>query len=239
MATSAMPRISYDPTTHSWVASSSCVYDEPSCIGTTGTRIVIKPRDPVSPFTCLLTTASPAALQAQLDAKKRVSEYKARLAEDLNIERAIGSYVASCKPPVPRSSTSSSSWRSTSSGRGSTKKRPPKAKSSHASHPDVGLSQREIRDLQNRELGPEDYELLLRLDETVERRNVLSEEAAGKLVVSALESEAECSVCLTDMQTGESAVVLGCGHSFHPQCVREWLCKGRETCPMCNAIAHQ
>ena len=97
------------------------------------------------------------------------------------------------------------------------------------------LTAAQIRALQSRELTPEDYELLLRLDESVQRKNLLSAEAASNLIETILAEDAECSVCLCDMQKGECTVVLGCSHCFHPECIKEWLTRGRDTCPVCTA----
>ena len=81
--------------------------------------------------------------------------------------------------------------------------------------------------------------MLLRLDESVKKTNVFSEAAAAALIESTLEADAECSVCLVDCESGENAVLLACGHCFHPQCIRSWLVKGKDSCPMCNAKAEQ
>ena len=101
------------------------------------------------------------------------------------------------------------------------------------------LTRAEIRDLQSRELGPEDYDFLLRLDESIERKDLLSEEQASALIETTLDQEECCSICLCDLQNGENVVLLACGHCFHPTCVKEWLVKGRDTCPVCNAKAEQ
>ena len=81
--------------------------------------------------------------------------------------------------------------------------------------------------------------MLLRLDETVEKRNVMSQSEAAALVESTLEGSVECSVCLCDLTSGETCVMLRCGHHFHPGCIKDWLVKGKDTCPMCNTKASQ
>ena len=79
-------------------------------------------------------------------------------------------------------------------------------------------------------------QLLLQLDRFVEKRNVLSETQAAELELfeSVLDASEECAVCLCDCLPGSRAVVLACGHAFHTQCVKEWVVKGRDTCPLCN-----
>ena len=104
---------------------------------------------------------------------------------------------------------------------------------------ECGLTRAQIRALQDRELTPEDYEVLLRLDESVAKKDVLSEEQASALIEQTMETEAECCVCMCDLEGGESAVMLACGHYFHAPCIKDWLVKGKDTCPMCNAKAEQ
>ena len=106
------------------------------------------------------------------------------------------------------------------------------------------MTKAQIRDLQNRELTPEDYELLLRLDEMNglvhgQRQQVLSQGEAAALIETVLDGDAECSICLCDMASGEQEVLLACGHHYHPGCIKDWLVKGKDTCPMCNIKAKQ
>ena len=113
------------------------------------------------------------------------------------------------------------------------KPKKPKASSS-------GLSRAQIRELQSREITAEDYELLLRLDDSVPKRDVMSDADAARLLIeTSLNAEAECSVCLCDCQVGEAAIVLSCRHVFHGPCLKAWATKGRNTCPMCNALLAQ
>jgi len=47
-----------------------------------------------------------------------------------------------------------------------------------------------------------------------------------------------CPICLNDMVTGEQVRLLTCKHSFHRQCVDEWL-RVNATCPSCRkSILH-
>ena len=56
--------------------------------------------------------------------------------------------------------------------------------------------------LMTRDLTPEDYELLLHLDESVAKKNVLSEKDASALLETTLEANTECTVCMCDMEIG-------------------------------------
>ena len=44
-----------------------------------------------------------------------------------------------------------------------------------------------------------------------------------------------CSICLEATDTDAPLVQLACGHVFHRECVREWLCRTQATCPNCRA----
>ena len=36
-------------------------------------------------------------------------------------------------------------------------------------------------------------------------------------------------------KTDNPQIFTSCGHHFHMQCIYEWLERGRETCPLCEA----
>merc|ERR1711966_201348 len=87
-----------------------------------------------------------------------------------------------------------------------------------------------------RELTPEDYEILLLLDEDVKQLNVMSSEAIAALpaVVASETADVECSICLCEMRCGEDIRMLPpCGHCFHFDCLHDWLSSRKNTCPLC------
>ena len=43
----------------------------------------------------------------------------------------------------------------------------------------------------------------------------------------------ECSICLCEVNDGQDAILLPCGHMFHDPCVTKWL-KIHNTCPLCR-----
>ncbi|KAG6404995.1 hypothetical protein SASPL_132574 [Salvia splendens] len=45
-----------------------------------------------------------------------------------------------------------------------------------------------------------------------------------------------CCICLDDLYRG-SVTALDCGHEFHPGCIRRWLFRGNNFCPLCKAPA--
>jgi len=108
----------------------------------------------------------------------------------------------------------------------------PPASPVHAS----GLSLQQLLDLSRRELTPEDYELLLRLDATVAKKTVGAERLTE---VAALElgggCEGTCAVCLADMAPGEKLLrLVKCGHKYHEGCLKPWLESHGHTCPCCQ-----
>ncbi|KAJ6908058.1 E3 ubiquitin-protein ligase RHA2B [Populus alba x Populus x berolinensis] len=45
----------------------------------------------------------------------------------------------------------------------------------------------------------------------------------------------ECAVCLSQFSEGESVRKLNCKHTFHKDCLDEWLRQCLATCPLCRA----
>merc|ERR1719231_50053 len=103
---------------------------------------------------------SPSALKAQLEAKQRVQAFRKAERERAEEKALPAAAVSSRKEPVPAPAHAP----------------PPKkpSKASAASSSSCGLTPAQIRALQSRELTPNDYDLLLRLDESVEKKNILS-----------------------------------------------------------------
>lgn len=99
-----------------------------------------------------------------------------------------------------------------------------------------GLLSSEIEDLLFREITPEDYELLCRLDEQVAAKNTASASSVKSLPTLRGDKvqEQECSVCLLPFEKDDVATSLPCGHSFHQGCIARWLSECRRTCPLCG-----
>ena len=203
------------------------VQTAPPGIGLSGTRCIIFERD--KPVHSFHTFVSASALEAQLKAKERVRSWKAEQRQREEQEVL----------PYPLRAYQNRRLSSSSVPMPAAKPKAAASSSSQGARQACGLTQAEMRALMTRELTPEDYELLLRLDESVKKKNVMSEKDAAALLESTLEgADVQCSVCLCDVESGESTVLLACGHHFHPQCIRSWLVK-KDTCPMCNAKASQ
>lgn len=43
----------------------------------------------------------------------------------------------------------------------------------------------------------------------------------------------ECIICLDSMKINDTVIVLGCGHSYHKECLIEWF-KKKKICPLCD-----
>mmetsp|Transcript_24774 Transcript_24774/g.45413 ORF Transcript_24774/g.45413 Transcript_24774/m.45413 type:complete len:358 (+) Transcript_24774:70-1143(+) len=103
--------------------------------------------------------------------------------------------------------------------------------------PSGPLTARQIRELMSRDLTPEDYELLLLLDEGVKKAKILSPDVAACLPCArgtAWVDEA-CSICLCALEEDEDVRMLpACGHCFHAPCAERWLTSSKATCPLCG-----
>jgi len=100
-----------------------------------------------------------------------------------------------------------------------------------------GLTPVEVFDLLSREITPDDYELLLRLDKDVVKKPVATADSISSLPTVTF-SEAEggsCAVCLAGFEAGDSIAALPCKHHFHRSCIARWLAECRRTCPLCSA----
>lgn len=97
-----------------------------------------------------------------------------------------------------------------------------------------GLTNSEVSDLLFREITPEDYETLLRLDETVSKPTASASSIEGLTKVSGKTLAGEtCSVCLAAFEDDDIAATLPCSHHFHNDCITKWLSECRSACPLC------
>jgi hypothetical protein len=88
--------------------------------------------------------------------------------------------------------------------------------------------------LQDRDLTPEDYDLLLKLDELVAKKtigadklNSFEEFLAGQETIPE-----QCSICMDNFQIGERMKRLPCTHFFHADCIEHWLKTVSLNCPL-------
>ena len=50
------------------------------------------------------------------------------------------------------------------------------------------------------------------------------------------ESDYKCTVCLESVKEDESVIVLKCKHIFHEKCIKTWLTKCSNKCPVCREV---
>lgn len=90
-------------------------------------------------------------------------------------------------------------------------------------------------DLQYREVMPEDYELLLLLDNTVSP-NVASNKTMNQLETTEAQEKVPgdlCVICVEDILKGQQVIVLPkCEHIFHVDCITIWLTTASDRCPI-------
>jgi len=97
-----------------------------------------------------------------------------------------------------------------------------------------GLFASQLSELLFRDITPEDYDLLLQLDEGVKRPTaskssvenlpeVCQEEFVGK----------NCTICLCCFERSDRVLALPCEHFFHKACITKWLVESKPVCPMC------
>jgi len=44
----------------------------------------------------------------------------------------------------------------------------------------------------------------------------------------------ECNICIDEYKQDDSVIKLFCKHYFHKDCIKNWLCNERVTCPVCR-----
>ncbi|KAK3728675.1 hypothetical protein RRG08_041859 [Elysia crispata] len=93
--------------------------------------------------------------------------------------------------------------------------------------------------LQHREMTPEDYDMLLRLDDTVKPKTVsmnvletLKTDIVGPGDVGKDDEIVLCAICMDPYISGDKRKFLPCGHDFHASCVDTWLKNSSMNCPL-------
>ena len=90
--------------------------------------------------------------------------------------------------------------------------------------------------LQYREITPEDYDLLLLLDESLAPKTVSKSKLKNfKICTVDINSEGlgECCICMGSFIIGQARKILPkCGHSFHELCIDQWLISASNKCPL-------
>lgn len=98
-----------------------------------------------------------------------------------------------------------------------------------------GLRPSEVADLLYREITPNDYETLLRLDDTVARPTVSADGLDSLPMAPPADFLGEeCAVCLASFEAADEVSSLPCGHHFHRACIGKWLGECSRACPLCG-----
>jgi len=133
--------------------------------------------------------------------------------------------------PAPRSSCCGC-WQRRRTGNATRRSQP----SSPQARLQCGLPEGDYSDLLFREITPEDYELLLRLDESVARPTASKESVDGLPIARWEQAEGQvCTVCLDPFRLNDTISLLPrCKHLFHKDCVSKWLLERHRKCPLCS-----
>eukprot|EP00438_Fugacium_kawagutii_P026633 Skav216845 [mRNA] locus=scaffold2997:88812:101367:+ [translate_table: standard] len=101
-----------------------------------------------------------------------------------------------------------------------------------------GLTSVEVLDLLSREITPDDYELLLRLDKAISQPVASTEtvEALPSVLPEDFKGQ-NCSICLAPFEDDSEVAAMQCKHQFHRSCISRWLSECRKTCPLCGKDA--
>ena len=105
-----------------------------------------------------------------------------------------------------------------------------------------GLTRHQVRLLEEREITPDDYTLLLILEHaqhTPRRAGLRAADLSRALqaaVPAVARTRSSCAVCLELVQPWERGAKLRCGHAFHRKCITTWL-QTKNSCPLCTRKA--
>ncbi|CAK0890152.1 unnamed protein product, partial [Prorocentrum cordatum] len=101
-----------------------------------------------------------------------------------------------------------------------------------------GLLPSQVSDLLERDITPEDYDMLLKLDEGIQRPTARQDSVDGLPTAPGTRLVGEsCSICLLPFEQRDTAKVLQCGHMFHRDCISKWLEQHSCLCPLCGRPA--
>lgn len=99
---------------------------------------------------------------------------------------------------------------------------------------ECGLTPAQLAEMQTRELNPEDYDMLLKLDEQIAKPTIDADKVSGyaSRPVTPSKLGETCQICQEDLEVGEILKILPCGHEFHKGCIVKWLTECKDTCPL-------
>eukprot|EP00794_Sanderia_malayensis_P003262 gene3262-3743_t len=96
-----------------------------------------------------------------------------------------------------------------------------------------------INNLQNREITNDDYDLLFNLDRPSGSDYPSSSGRAENLSIEVLRGNADvikqresCQMCMQLFTVSQCVRRLACNHTFHRECIGNWIYHGNTTCPL-------
>ena len=99
----------------------------------------------------------------------------------------------------------------------------------------LGSKTRRLASLQYREISPNDYDLLLALDDTIlpktVSKKVLEKFETRTVPVWMKDENYVCCICF-EMLSNEMKELPSCGHCFHGSCIDTWLGTASNVCPI-------
>lgn len=98
-----------------------------------------------------------------------------------------------------------------------------------------GLLQWQVLELLDRDITPNDYEMLLQLDENLARSTLSAKDVCSLPVAPSWSLLGEsCAICQLAFSEKDDAKVLRCEHLFHDECISRWLLERSCSCPLCG-----
>ncbi|CAF1406838.1 unnamed protein product [Rotaria sordida] len=93
-----------------------------------------------------------------------------------------------------------------------------------------------LLEMQNRDLSPNDYEILLRLDERIKCKTVDESILDTLLTIDVNETHLNdlCTICMESYDLGQQLKSLPCTHIFHLHCIKKYLKEFSIQCPLDN-----
>ncbi|XP_054769470.2 uncharacterized protein LOC129277298 [Lytechinus pictus] len=101
-----------------------------------------------------------------------------------------------------------------------------------------------LLDLQHREMTPEDYDMLLQLDDKIAPKTIEGAKLASLRTVTVVDvatdgpgkgipwEDSQCAVCMEPYEQNQTVKFLPCEHFFHSNCIEMWLNNSGNTCPL-------
>lgn len=76
----------------------------------------------------------------------------------------------------------------------------------------------------------------MNMNDEENERIILSEDNFNKLEVITLDDDIDndCSICIDSFKKGDEVIKLRCNHMFHMKCIKSYLLKYDNKCPLCR-----